>query len=876
MQIGKFLVFIVFFVGLSVLCFAQTAQEQKIREFSREDSLNMLALKKQAETFYFQNDYAQSIASAKKAIEIANKNKFEFAKPALLLLLSRNYKSRQLPEDALRYALLAEQVIRTHNITSASVEMNEQIGQIFYEQKNYNRAEYYLEIAAQQRKKENKDDKIPFLLFQKADIYVQKKELEKAKIIYEELLNIYPEHNSAQARIAVIKRLAEMYVENKQIQKALPYYNSLAIYYEEQNKIGLLIETYNNLGFLYKKNQSISESVDNFNKALELYRKYQDKVNDSEKALVSENASVAYTNLRQFKRAETLLREALKTHQKQGSQRNLAHTSNFIAANYYLNGDNLKALEMVNQAISYGTLASESEDVLASSYELLERIYKADNNTLKAQEAQKQVNLFRDKFAARQKEIAEKLKKEQEKLEKREDEIRGELIEIGRKDAELDKQRGEKELQEAQLKLQTQEFELTKQNLAVAEERARTFVEQEKAREAILQNEKLRREQIEQQLEATKQEQRIKGLEQDRRAKQFQIAQTKSEQRETKRILEDQQKQIEEEQTQRKIGIVIFSLISFMFVAAGIAFVYARRSNKALRDRNVLIKRQTDEIILRNRTMELQKQQITVQNEALGIQNTKIQQSIRAAFTIQKSLLPKEEKLKEFFREYFVIYRPKDVVSGDFYWIEKFNNYIFLVAADCTGHGVPGAFMSMIGNMLLDKIIETRQVYDPAQILQNLDQDVRSVLQQEENFDESGMDVCLCRIQPMPDESCEVVFSSAKRPFYYFDYDKKEMVENKGDRKSIGIKLKNSPDFAYSNQSMTLHTNDCIYLSSDGFTDQANATRDKFGRKNFLKIIQDHHDETMGMQGEIFEDALARHQGDSEQIDDILLMGVRL
>lgn len=874
--IVRLLVSLLFLLNLSFLCFAQTAQGQKNSEFLNKDSLNMLALKKQAETLYEQSDYAQSITITQKALQIANQYKFEAVKPALLLLLSRNYQNRQSPENALRYALLAEQVIRLHNITQSTVEMNEQMGQIFYEQKNYSRAEYYLEIAAQQRKKENKDDKSPSLLFQKADIYVQKKELEKAKMVYEELLTIYSEYSAPQARIAVMKRLAEMYVQNKQLEKALPYYNSLAIYYEENNKIGYLIETYNNLGFLYKRNQAMSQSMESFNKAIELYRKYQDKLTDSEKAIVNENASVAYTNLRQFKRAETLLRDALKIHQKQGSQRNLAHTTNFIAANYYLNGDNLKALETVNQAINYGTGAVEAEDVLAASYELLEKIYQADNNTLKVQDVQKQANLFRERFAARQKEIAEQLKKEQEKLEKREDEIRQELIEVGRKDTELEKQRGEKELQEVQLKLQTQQFELAKQALVVAEERARTFAEQEKAREAMLQNEKLQREQIEQQLEAAKQEQRIKGLEQDRRAKQFQIAQTKSQQRETERILADQQKQIAEEQTQRKIGLVIFSLISVLFLAAGIGFVYARRSNKALRDRNVLIKKQTDEIILRNRTMELQKQQITQQNEALGIQNTKIQQSIRAAFTIQKSLLPKEEKMKSFFNEYFVIYRPKDVVSGDFYWVEKFNDYTFLVAADCTGHGVPGAFMSMIGNMLLDKIIEIRQIYDPAQILQNLDQDVRSVLQQEENFDESGMDVCLCRVKALEENAFEVVFSAAKRPFYYFDHDKKEMVENKGDRKSIGIKLKNSPDFMYSNQSSTLHGNDCLYLSSDGFTDQANAEREKFGRKNFLKIIQDHHDRSMGMQGEIFEEALARHQGDSEQIDDILLLGVRL
>ncbi len=876
MQIVRFVVLIVFFVGLSVLSSAQTAQGQKIGEFSREDSLSLLALKKQAETFYYKKDYAQSIIIAQKALKIANTNKLEESKPALLILLSRNYQHSQSPEDALRYALLSEQVIRLHNLTSATVETNEQLGQIFYAQKNYDRAEYYFEIASQQRKKENKDEKMPFLLFQKADIYAQKGELDKAQSVYMELLGLYPENTSPETRMVILKHLAEMYARNKQIEKALPYYNSLAMYYEEQNKIGSLIETYNNLGFLYKKNQAISQSVESFNKALDLYRKYQDKVKDSEKALVNENASVAYTNLKQFKRAETLLREALKIHQKQGSQRNLANNSNFIAANYYLNGDNLKALETVNQAISYGTLATQAEDILAESYELLVKIYRADNNNMKALEALNQATLFRERFAERKTQISDQLKQEQEKLEKREDEIRKELIEIGRKDVELEKQRSEKELQEAQLKLQTQQFELAKQALAVSEERTRTLAEQEKAREAILQNEKLRREQIEQQLEAAKQDQRIKGLEQDRRAKQFQIAQTKSQQRETERILADQQRQIDEEQTQRKIGIVVFSLISILFVAAGIAFVYARRSNKALRERNVLIKKQTDEIILRNRTMELQKQQITEQNNALGIQNTKIQQSIRAAFTIQKSLLPKEEKMKAFFKEHFVIYRPKDVVSGDFYWVEKFNNYIFLVAADCTGHGVPGAFMSMIGNMLLDKIIEIRQIYDPAQILQNLDQDVRSVLQQEENFDESGMDVCLCRVKAMPDENFEIVFSSAKRPFYYFDYSKKEMIENKGDRKSIGIKLKNSPDFVYTNQSTFLHSKDCLYLSSDGFTDQANAEREKFGRKNFLKIIQDYHDENMGMQGEIFEDALARHQDEAEQIDDILLMGVRL
>ncbi len=252
--------------------------------------------------------------------------------------------------------------------------------------------------------------------------------------------------------------------------------------------------------------------------------------------------------------------------------------------------------------------------------------------------------------------------------------------------------------------------------------------------------------------------------------------------------------------------------------------------------------------------------------------NKRITDSIRYAQTIQDAILPAKKTLRELFTEHFVIYRPKDIVSGDFYWVTHVENYTFAAAVDCTGHGVPGAFMSMVGNTLLTDIVGVKRVFDPAKILEMLHEGVRAALHQKDSDNTDGMDVALCRIERQ-ENWVEVTYAGAKRPLYYTSNG--EIEKLKGDNLSIGGIVKKK-EYVFTNQKAVLLAEDVIYLTSDGLIDQANPDKKKFGSTKFESLLKQFHERPFKEQKEILSNQLDQHQLDAEQRDDITVLALRL
>ncbi|MBN2663755.1 MAG: SpoIIE family protein phosphatase [Bacteroidales bacterium] len=267
--------------------------------------------------------------------------------------------------------------------------------------------------------------------------------------------------------------------------------------------------------------------------------------------------------------------------------------------------------------------------------------------------------------------------------------------------------------------------------------------------------------------------------------------------------------------------------------------------------------------------------EITKANKEISYQHNQIKLSINSALTIQQAILPLKENIDNHLNN-FIIYRPKDVVSGDFYWftIEQ-DSISFFAVVDCTGHGVPGAFMSMIGNSLLNEIIKQRQIYDPKEILTQLDFEINKSLKQDITENQDGMDVCLCKIEKTVDAEMKIVFTGAKRPLFYYKSNEQELNKLKGDRKSIGGKvLYNKTKFT--NQEIFLYKNDLIYLTTDGYVDQNNKERERFGTTRFERIINQIAIKPLSEQQQILETELDKWQGDEKQRDDITVIGVQL
>ncbi|WP_299463245.1 SpoIIE family protein phosphatase [uncultured Microscilla sp.] len=266
--------------------------------------------------------------------------------------------------------------------------------------------------------------------------------------------------------------------------------------------------------------------------------------------------------------------------------------------------------------------------------------------------------------------------------------------------------------------------------------------------------------------------------------------------------------------------------------------------------------------------------QIQHQKSQIETQNKNINASIRYAQTIQNAILPSDKSFERIFADHFVIYEPKDIVSGDFYWLSQVEDYIFVAGVDCTGHGVPGAFMSMVGSRLLNEIVNEKQIFDPEQIIAEIQQNIWKALRQEESENKDGMDMGLCRIKYLNNDTVEVVYSNAKRPLYYTH----QQQLNKIKRDSVmigGITYK--ADVAHPvNYKLLLEKGDILYLSSDGFADTPSPKRRSFGEKRLLDTLEEIMPLALGTQKERLMEAKAAFQEDAKQRDDILLLGLKL
>jgi serine phosphatase RsbU (regulator of sigma subunit)/ligand-binding sensor domain-containing protein len=261
--------------------------------------------------------------------------------------------------------------------------------------------------------------------------------------------------------------------------------------------------------------------------------------------------------------------------------------------------------------------------------------------------------------------------------------------------------------------------------------------------------------------------------------------------------------------------------------------------------------------------------------EVINQKNRSITDSIRYAETIQKAMLPSEKEMQEALKEYFIFYKPKDVVSGDFYWLSKVQEKVFVAVVDCTGHGVPGAFMSMISISLLHEAVNQQDIVEPSAILQHINYEIRNALKQDENRNRDGMDLVLCKIEKQINEDKlqnKITFAGAKRPLFYSKNG--VIAELKGTRKNIGGNQKQVPNFEQTE--ILLAAGEMLYLSTDGYTDQANEHRDKFGVLTFVDLLQNIARQTMTEQQAAMLNALANHQLETEQRDDITVMGIRL
>lgn len=348
-------------------------------------------------------------------------------------------------------------------------------------------------------------------------------------------------------------------------------------------------------------------------------------------------------------------------------------------------------------------------------------------------------------------------------------------------------------------------------------------------------------------------------------------------------------------QSQYIYMLVIFGML-FLLLLIFRSLRVKRKANEKLKQKNEMINLKNYEISTQRDEILEKNTLLSKQRNELAAQKTMMLESIHYAEELQQSVLPSYEVLLSAFRECFVLFKPRDIVSGDFYWIKKMTGRTFFAIADCTGHGIPGALMSMLAISSLNEVINPNIPSDTSTILDELRNKVKYVLHQvnSEVEHKDGLDIAFCIV----DHNKQVLhFSGAYSPLYLlrakpratfeingepateskkykYTYDKDvTLIEIKGDRQPVGVFIREQPFLSYS---IALQPGDLFYSFTDGYIDQLGGDEGKkFVATNLKDLIVTHWHEPMAIQQSIFSQALVNWQGNNAQVDDILMMGIK-
>ncbi|MGE4290258.1 MAG: tetratricopeptide repeat protein [Salinivirgaceae bacterium] len=581
--------------------------------------------------------------------------------------------------------------------------------------------------------------------------------------------------------------------------------------------------SYSLIAMIYWKAGRLREAVDNFISSSELFlqkNKYLEARN------IYSNIGVIYTDLEELEFALEYFNKSLSLRRKIGDKTEIAAGLFDVAYILQVMGFYDDAIKQLNEALTIATELKNSR-LIMDCYQLLSLNYEQNGNLRKSKE-----------FAAKAQEYEIYLQEESMK-----EQFTSEVIETQKQVAKTEE---EKRLAAELFKLQQLIYEQTQDSLGLAIRAKQDSLSyaQELSRTRSLQIENLNKE---------KELTRVRLLEQEAKARNQQLI----------------------------IGMVAIGLGLMVILA-----VVMLRANRARQRANKKLEKQNKEIVEKS-------EQLGSAMRKIAHQNQNITQSINYAKGIQKALLPKPGQLNDFIKDSFILFKPRDIVSGDFYWFREIDSKsdIFKIfgmhrrdtetnqnnapkklavsAVDCTGHGVPGAFMSMIGYNLLDEITN-KGITRPDLILEELHRGVRFTLKQKETSNQDGMDMALCVIDR---EEKTLEFAGAKNPLIYISNDHVEQI--KGDKNGIGGK---NDDHKFTLHKIEVNGPTWFYLFSDGYIDQFGGDNGrKFMIKNFREMIAEIYQWPMEQQKEHLEKELKSWMGTKyNQIDDVLVIGFKL
>ena len=648
--------------------------------------------------------------------------------------------------------------------------------------------------------------------------------------------------------IRCLQKQALVYIRLGEFLLAENIYNQLIGHYSKARDLDKLASAYNNLGFLKFKEENYGSALENFLSAAENAGKKGS--NDYFLTDVYSNIGVSHQNLGQQEEMLESFTTALSFAENSGRKDEEARISHLLSLVYFNKEDNYHA-ELYCQDCIEAAKSSSAYPVLQECYLAYSQIEEKGNDFISALDYYEKYLNIRDslnleKRLSEQNEIDRQAYyddlEQRLRLDVADEEITG--LEMKSLIAESARRENEMKLLLKQQELDRSEKSRLEQNLALERDR---FIIAER----------------EQQLLTLQQQQLIDSLEQERlslKASDLEMSNKLLEQERIQQVME-----IEKEKQVKRLAVGLGILMVLVAISILGGLISTRKKNQKLAES----KRQIEAI---NADLEVKNAEVMQQKEIIEQKNQSITDSIQYASRIQAAVLPPADFLTELGFDNFILYKPKDIVSGDFYWGMTKKDKIIVAAADCTGHGVPGAFMSMLGHAFLDEIVNTSEIKDAAGILNLLRDEVINTLKQKGMVGEArdGMDISLCIINR---EEGMLDFAGANNPLYMVRDG--NFIKCQADKMPIGIHVTDLSPFT--NNRLEFKPGDYIYLFSDGYADQFGGPKGKkFMYKPFQRLLLKIHKEPLKKQQEILDKTFMDWMGKNDQVDDVLVIGMRL
>jgi serine phosphatase RsbU (regulator of sigma subunit)/tetratricopeptide (TPR) repeat protein len=668
---------------------------------------------------------------------------------------------------------------------------------------------------------------------------------DKAINHYERGLMIAEEGNDKAVIAGFLNNIGNIYRVKGDYAKGIDYFTrSLKMCEELGDKIGVS-NSCNNMAIIYKNQDNFDKAIEYTSRSLKIKQELGDK-NGTAGAYI--NIGNIYARKVDYASAFEYYTKGLTIYEEGGNKNGIASSHLSIGNIYQYQDDYAKAVEHYQMSLTINEETGNRNNI-SSSYNLIGSVYKKEGDI--ALDAGK-TTLASKKYAA--------------------------AIEYNKKSLDVAVEIGAKVSVKVASKTLWKTYKASHQYKSALEvyelyiETSDSLASEANQKEVIRQGYKY---EYEKQAAADS----VVNAE----AKKVADAKLTAEQAEKKRLKSESNRQKLENKNQQQQAYFLYGILGIAVLFGG--FIFNRF--KVTQKQKGIIESQKDEV-------EQQKEKVDQAYEQLEEKNTEILDSINYAKRIQSAILPPDKLVKEYLQNSFILYKPKDIVAGDFYWMEPTKNGILFAAADCTGHGVPGAMVSVVCNNALNRSVREYGLTDPGKILDKTREIVIQEFEKSEDEVKDGMDIALCSLQGntlkyagahnplwiVPGSSerhAELIEADVNGPALRLtqsDPSKAGIIEIKANKQPIG---KFDTPLAYTTHTFELQPNDVFYIFSDGFVDQFGGERGKkFKPKALRELLLSIQDQSMDQQRELINQAFEKWQGDLEQVDDVCVIGVRI